>query len=94
MRKQDQLSALIASLSKSEKRYFKLQASLHSGDKTFTHLFDELAKGSNYEPDKLSKKLKISKPLLGHAKKYLEKVVLSSLRLYEQDNNLMIWLIL
>ncbi len=92
MRKQDQLSTLIGALSKNEKRYFKLQASIHSGDKTFIYLFDEMVKGETYAPEKLSKKLNISKPRLAHEKKYLEKALLNSMRTYEQDNDVKIWL--
>lgn len=92
MRKQDQLIALIHSLTQNEKRYFKLYSSLQKSDKTFIRLFDELVKSNSYEPDTLSKKLKLPKPVLAHSKSYLEKTLLSSLRLYEQDSNRVNWL--
>ena len=88
MRKQDQLNALINKLSKQEKRYFKLLASLQTGDKKFIQLFDELQKSETYEPEKLVKKLQLSKPMLGHVKNYLQQELLRSLRLYAEDTNL------
>ncbi len=92
MRKQDQLNELINSLTKNEKRYFKIQASAQDGDKVFVRLFDELAKSNAYVPEELIEKLKISKPVLAHTKKYLEKALLSSLRQYADDSNLKVWL--
>jgi hypothetical protein len=87
MRKQDQLNELIKSLSKQEKRYFKLFASLQAGDKKFIRLFDELAKSGTYEPRIVANKLKIAERNLVDVKGYLQKNILSSLRLYEEDSD-------
>jgi len=86
MRKQDQLSAYIHSMSKNEKRFFKLQASVQGSDKTFIRLFDEMARAKTYEPELLAKKLNVSKRLLAYSKNYLEKILAQSLLLYNHEN--------
>ena len=44
---------LVHSLTKSEKRFFKLQSSLQAGEKNYVRLFDLLEKQKIYNPDKI-----------------------------------------
>jgi hypothetical protein len=54
MRKPDKLFLLIKSLSGSEKRYFRLNAGLHKGNKKFMRLFDAIHAMESWDPEALS----------------------------------------
>ena len=86
----DPLFLLIQSLTKSEKRNFKLYARrLQSGvDTMFISLFDVLSKLDNYEEEKIFKKIKgLTSVQLSNTKRHLYKQILISLRLlYAQKN--------
>ncbi len=87
----DQLFTLIKSLTKSEKRNFRLYATrLESGSDTkFLHLFDVLDKLNEYDEALLLKKLQsdVKKAQLPNLKRHLYKQLLISLRLvYIQKN--------
>jgi hypothetical protein len=85
----DQLFTLIKSLTKAEKRNFKLYTNRFSkGDSKFIQLFDVLDKLTDYDEDQILKKLRgVAKRNLPNLKRHLYKQVLISLRLiYIQKN--------
>ena len=88
MRKQDQLLELIASLTASEKRYFKVFCKTQTGSKSYVALFDELENSKTYDAKLLAKKLNISTSTLANDKDYLQEVLLRSLRLYHENNSI------
>ncbi len=91
----DPLHLLIKSLSKSEKRNFKLFAKrLQSNeDSKFLELFDVLDKLSDYNEEKiLLKASDISKTQLSNLKAHLYRQILSSLRLNASNQDLDIYL--
>ncbi len=56
--KKEALFELIHSLTKSEKRQFKLMSLLHSGDKSYLKLFDEIEKQKKYDEEKIKENIK------------------------------------
>jgi hypothetical protein len=58
MKDPNDLHKLVRSLTKSEKRYFKLYCSTEKGTKNYMLLFDELDKQKEYDEEKLKKKFK------------------------------------
>ena len=82
-RQNDVLHQLISSLSKAEKRNFKLYMKRNSGDKDLkaTSLFDAIGEQTTYGETRLLKKLKtINKSQLANMKSHLYRQVLASLR--------------
>lgn len=78
------LHRLIKSMSKSEKRYFRLFASSFSNENSeYLKLFSEIDLMEEYDEQRLKKKLKIKH--LSVAKKYLKDVILKALRLYNTE---------
>lgn len=78
----DELARLITSLTKSEKRYFKMFSSMQSGEKSYLKLFDAIEKHEDYDEDKI-KKMFVGEELLKRlpsVKNYLYNQVLKSLR--------------
>src|SRR5687768_3187678 len=87
----DTLFQLIHSLGKSEKRHFKLYIKRSSSkeDLKIVQLFDALDKMSEYDEERLLKKLAaIEKPQLANLKTHLYKEILASLRLLKRTENL------
>ena len=86
----DELFQLIKSLSKQEKRYFKLYASRHViGKKNkYVQLFDAIDKMATYDEPKVKKKFAGETFIkqLHVTKNYLYKLILNSLRLYHEKN--------
>ncbi len=90
-RSDDTVFLLIKSLEKSEKRNFKLYAARNTGgtDLKVIQLFDALDKMKTYDEAELLKKNKrISKSQLSNLKAHLQKLILSSLRLIRQSDNI------
>ncbi len=86
----DHLFQLIKTLSKSEKRYFRLFASrLQSNEnKKFLLLFDLIEKQRNYDEAKILKKARIINPVqLPNLKAHLYKQLLHSLKLYSASGS-------
>jgi hypothetical protein len=86
----DQLFQLIQSLSKGEKRHFKLFATRHKGGENakFLKLFDMINAQKEYSEDKiLSKEKSIHPDQLPNIKQHLYKQILQSLRLLHGDND-------
>jgi hypothetical protein len=55
MKPSTELHDLIKSLTKSEKRFFKLHSSLQSGDKNYLRIFDAIDKQKVYDEDAIKK---------------------------------------
>ncbi len=86
----DFLFSLIKSLSPSEKRHFRLNASGNYGqeEKLFMQLFNVLDKQKNYDEAKLSEKIpKLKNSQLSNLKANLYRQILSSLRIQQRKNN-------
>lgn len=84
MKPSSDLFDLIRTLTKSEKRFFKLQSSLQSGDKNYVRIFDIIEKMSGYDEDFLKKTFK-GETFIKHLpseKNHLYKLILKSLRSY------------
>jgi hypothetical protein len=91
----DSLHQLIKSLSKSEKRNFKLYTNRLQGneDSKFMTLFDVLDKLADYNEEKILQKAQdISKAQLSNLKAHLYKQILLSLRLQASNQDLDIYL--
>jgi len=85
----DALFSLVKSLSKSEKRQFKLYAGRLGGnlDANFMALFNLLDKVSSYDDALILKKTKIKKQQISNTKAHLYKQILVSLRLNPLHQN-------
>ncbi|KAA3609714.1 MAG: hypothetical protein D8M58_09300 [Calditrichaeota bacterium] len=84
MLKKTQLFFLIKSMSKAEKRYFKLFVSSTSGDNNYLLLFDEIDNQVEYDEKSIKKKFagKAFIKQLHVTKNYLSNLILKSLRNY------------
>ena len=89
MKPSEELFDLIKSLTKSEKRFFKLSSSLQSGSKNYLKIFTAIDKQSEYDEDALKKEFK-KETFVKHfpsEKNHLYKLILKSLRAYHSDNS-------
>ncbi|MBK9417211.1 MAG: hypothetical protein IPN62_07885 [Flavobacteriales bacterium] len=87
MKPSTELHDLIRSLSKSEKRFFKLHSSLQSGDKNYLRIFDAIDKQKVYDEEAL-KKLFAKETFIKHLpseKNHLYKLILKALRAYHAE---------
>ena len=84
MIKKEQLFALIKSLTKAEKRYFKLFASVNNTDANYILLFDAIDAQEVYNEKAIKEKFKEKNFIkqLHVTKNYLNKLILKSLRNY------------
>lgn len=84
----DELARLIQSLTKSEKRYFKMFTSLQSGEKGYMKLFDAVEKMGDYDEKKIRKIFAGEDFLkrLPAVKNYLHGQILKSLRVINAGN--------
>ncbi len=84
MLKKENLFYLIKSLSKAEKRYFKLFASVNNGNTNYLLLFDAIDKQIEYDESLIKKKFEKRKFVkqLHVTKNYLNHLILKSLRNY------------
>jgi hypothetical protein len=84
----DELARLIQSLSKSEKRYFKLFTGLQTGEKGYLRLFDAIDKLGDYDEKKIRKIFEGEDFLkrLPAVKNYLYGQILKSLRVINSGN--------
>lgn len=83
----DVLFDLIKSLTKTEKRFIKLNANLHKGNKVYLKLFDAIEQQKQYNGSKLIKQFSGEKFLLQFsvAKNYLQNFILKQLRNYHSE---------
>ena len=89
MKPSTELFDLIKSLSKSEKRFFKLSSSLQSGDKNYLKIFDLIEKQKSYDEEEIKKAFK-NEVFIHHfpsEKNHLYKLILKSLRNFHADNS-------
>lgn len=79
----DELARLITSLSKSEKRYFKMFSSIQSGEKGYLKLFDAVEKLGDYDDEAIRKMFEGEDFIkrLPAVKNYLYAQILKSLRI-------------
>ncbi|MFM7234525.1 MAG: hypothetical protein ACKOZM_08030 [Flavobacteriales bacterium] len=89
MKPSSELFELIKTLTKSEKRFFKLQSSLQSGDKNYVRLFDVIDGMDAYDEDVVKKTFKGEKFInhLPSEKNHLYKLILKSLRGYYSETS-------
>ena len=90
MKPSTELFDLIKSLSKSEKRFFKLSSSLQTGEKNYLKIFDAIEKQSSYDEGELKEQFK-NETFVQHfpsEKNHLYKLILKSLRNYHSDNSI------
>lgn len=85
MARKDLLTELINSLSVNEKRYFSLFSSISPGEQNFKKLFKALSGEANYDSKKIQRKLGHTRMNVAYEKGYLQKVILKSLRNYNED---------
>jgi hypothetical protein len=90
MSKLTDLRSLILSLSKSERRYFRLQSSMQEGEKAYLFLFDLLSDENIPSEKEIESgfKTKFPKSDLEQARKHLYQYLLKSLRSYEDDKSI------
>jgi len=89
MKPSTELHDLIKSLTKSEKRFFKLHSALQSGPKNYLRLFEAIDKQPVYDEDAL--KLQFAKEIfikhLPSEKNHLYKLILKALRAYHAEGS-------
>lgn len=85
----DPLYELIRSLSKSEKRYFKLFAGMQGRDKKYLRLFDAIDQLEEYDEELLKQQFDREKFIrqFSVAKNYLRSMIMKSLRLYHSGGS-------
>ncbi len=84
----EDLHLLTQSLSKSEKRYFKMTSALQEGGKAYRSLFDLLEKENSLEVVKAKFLKQAPNAIVETAGKHLYKILMRSLRMYEAERNL------
>ncbi|MBK6524410.1 MAG: hypothetical protein IPG07_02020 [Crocinitomicaceae bacterium] len=87
MKPSTELFSLIKSLTKSEKRFFKLNSALQAGDKNYLKIFDFIEKQNRYDEESLKDEFK-EETFIQHLpseKNHLYKLILKSLRSYYSD---------
>ncbi len=89
MKPSTELHSLIKSLTKSEKRFFKLNSSLQSGDKNYLKIFDFVEKQKKYNEEELKTHFKAETFIkhLPSEKNHLYRLILKSLRAYYSDQS-------
>lgn len=87
MKSRDDLFQIIASLTRAEKRYFKIYAGRHviGGKNRYVKLFDLIDRQSEYDHDKLRKSYKGDN--LSSDKNYLKKLLLKSMRAFRDGGH-------
>jgi hypothetical protein len=89
MKPSTELHDLIRSLTKSEKRFFKLHSALQSGDKNYLRIFDAIDKQKVYDEEGL-KKMFAKEQFIKHfpsEKNHLYKLILKALRAYHSESS-------
>ncbi len=87
MRKQDRLIALINTLTQGERKFFVQSNRTAGSSKSYFKLYELLLKKKEYNADELCRVLKKDKAHLANEKRYLEKNLLKSLRIYHEKNS-------
>lgn len=90
MKPTNELFDLIKSLTKSEKRFFKLSSSLQAGEKNYIRLFDAIEDQQDYDEEKVKEKFK-NEVFIQHfpsEKNHLYKQILKALRSFHSENSI------
>jgi len=89
MKPSNELFDLIKSLTKSEKRFFKLQSSLQGGDKNYVRIFDLIDGMDAYDEEEVKSTFKKERFIkhLPSEKNHLYKLILKALRGYYGENS-------
>lgn len=89
MKPSSELFNLIRSLSKSEKRFFKLSSALQSGEKNYLKLFDFIDKQTVYNEEDLKREFsnEVFVKHLPSEKNQLYRLILKSLRVYYSEQS-------
>lgn len=89
MKPSNELFDLIKSLTKSEKRFFKLQSTLQGGEKNYIKIFDCIDGMDSYDEDSLKAEFKEERFIkhLPSEKNHLYKLILKSLRGFYGENS-------
>jgi len=90
MKPSNELFDLIKSLTKSEKRFFKLQSSLQGGDKNYVRIFDLIDDMESYDEELVKTTFK-NETFIKHLpseKNHLYKLILKALRGYYGENSI------
>ena len=89
MKPSNELFDLIQSLTKSEKRFFKLHSALQSGEKNYLRIFDAVDKQKAYDEEAIKKQF-AKETFIRHfpsEKNHLYKLVLKALRAYHAESS-------
>ncbi len=88
-KKTDPLFLLIKSMSQTEKRYFKLAASVQRGDRNYLKLFEALEKQEEYDAGKIKKQFHGERftARIDTTKNYLYRLILVSLESYHSGKS-------
>jgi hypothetical protein len=89
MKPSNELYKLIKSLTKSEKRFFKLSSALQSGEKNYLKIFDFIEKQGAYREEDL-KEFFQDETFVKHLpseKNHLYRLILKSLRVYYSEQS-------
>ena len=87
MNKTDETFDLIKSLGANEKRFFQLFAKLRKGEKNYMRVFSVMDKMKGYDARKISRQFAGTGVNLSSEKKYLQKQIMKSLRLFHSENS-------
>lgn len=90
MKPSNELFVLIKSLTKSEKRFFKLSSAIQTGDKNYLKIFDFIEKQDVYNESELKKNFK-NETFINHLpseKNHLYKLILKSLRSFYSEQSI------
>ena len=90
MKPSNELFDLIQSLSKSEKRFFKLSSALQAGDKNYLRIFEFVDKQTKYDEEEVKNHFK-KETFIKHypsEKNHLYKLILKSLRSYYAEDSI------
>ncbi len=89
MKKNEDLFLLIKSLTKSEKRFFKLSASIHKGEKNYLRIFDAIDGQREYDEEELGRLFRHEKfaKHLSYEKNYLHALILRTLRNFFSESS-------
>lgn len=83
----DDTFTLVKSLTKSEKRFFRLFASITEGTKNYMKVFDLMDKMEEYDAKRLNEKAKTSRMNLSHEKIYLRNQILRAMRNFHSNSS-------
>lgn len=89
MKPSNELFDLIKSLTKSEKRFFKLHSALQSGEKNYLRIFDAIDKQKAYDEEAIKKQF-AKETFIKHfpsEKNHLYKLILKALRAYHAESS-------